>query len=321
MKTAIITGITGQDGSYLAEFLLSKNYKVYGFVRRESFENASESFKNIEKVLDKIELLPVSITDPLHIYKEISKIMPDEFYHLAAQSFVSYHMSDEINIMNINFNSTLYIANTLKELAPQCRIFFAGSSEMFGSPEESPQNETSKFNPKSIYGIAKVSSYYLLKNYRDKDNIYVSTGIMYNHESSRRGNQFVTKKIISTAVKIKYGKASKLELGNLEALRDWGYAPDYVYAMWLILQQDKADDYILATGKLHSVKDFVRTVFEYLELDYKKHVEINPNFYRASEKIPLSGNYKKLESIGWKHTKTFDEVIKEMIDIEIKNRN
>lgn len=319
MKKAIITGITGQDGSYLAELLLSKNYQVYGFVRRESFENASESFKNIESILERIELVPIAITDPLHIYKEISKIMPDEFYHLAAQSFVSYDMSDEVNIMNINFNSTLYIANTLKELVPTCRIYFAGSSEMFGSPDTSPQNEESKFNPKSIYGIAKVSSSYLLKNYRDKDNIYVSVGIMYNHESFRRGNQFVTKKIISTAVKIKYAKAHKLELGNLEALRDWGYAPDYVYAMWLILQQEKPDDYILATGKLHSVREFVRIVFEYLELDYEKYVVINPSYYRPSEKKPLCGNSKKLKSLGWKHTKSFENIIKEMIDEEVKN--
>jgi len=318
MKKAIITGITGQDGSFLAELLLSKGYKVYGFVRRESYENSSDSFKNIEKIKEKITFIPVSITDPLNMYKEISKIVPDEFYHLAAQSFVSYDMSDEINIMNVNFNSTLYIVNTIKEINSECKIFFAGSSEMFGSPDALPQDESSKFNPKSIYGIAKVSSYYLLKNFREKENLFTSTGIMYNHESYRRGNQFVTKKIVSTAVKIKYGFASKLELGNLDAKRDWGYAPDYVYAMWLILQQSTPDDYVLATGRLHTVGEFVKTVFEYLDLDYEKYVEINQNFYRPSEKIPLCGDASKIKSIGWKETKSLNEVIAEMVEVEKK---
>jgi GDPmannose 4,6-dehydratase len=318
MKKAIITGITGQDGSYLAELLLSKGYEVFGFIRRESFENSNDSFRNIESIKAKITLIPVSITDPLNIYKEISKIIPDEFYHLAAHSFVSYDMSDEINIMNINFNSTLYIVNTLKEINKNCKLFFAGSSEMFGSPDICPQNENSKFNPKSIYGIAKVSSYYLLKNFRDKYNFFTSTGIMYNHESPRRGSQFVTKKIVSTAVKIKYGLASKLELGNLEAKRDWGYAPDYVYAMWLILQQNKPDDYVLATGRLHTVREFVKIVFEYLDLNYEDYIEINQSFFRASEKISLCGDASKIKSIGWKETKSLEEVIKDMVDVEKK---
>jgi GDPmannose 4,6-dehydratase len=318
MKKAIITGITGQDGSYLAELLLSKGYEVFGFIRRESFENSNDSFRNIESIKAKITVIPVSITDPLNIYKEISKIIPDEFYHLAAQSFVSYDMSDEINIMNINFNSTLYIVNTLKEINKICKLFFAGSSEMFGSPDICPQNENSKFNPKSIYGIAKVSSYYLLKNFRDKENFFTSTGIMYNHESPRRGSQFVTKKIVSTAVKIKYGLASKLELGNLEAKRDWGYAPDYVYAMWLILQQNKPDDYVLATGRLHTVREFVKIVFEYLDLNYEDYIEINQSFFRASENISLCGDASKIKSIGWKETKSLEEVIKDMVDVEKK---
>ncbi len=319
MKKAIITGISGQDGSYLSELLLSKGYDVYGFVRRESFENSSERLKNLKNILSEIKLVPISITDSLSIHKAISKIMPDELYHLAAQSFVSYDMTDEINIMNINFNSTLYIANTIKEVIPGCRMFFAGSSEMFGNPEISPQAEGAKFNPKSIYGIAKVSSYYLLKNYRSNCNMFFSTGIMYNHESSRRGNQFVTKKVISTAVKIKLGELKKLELGNLEAYRDWGYAPDYVNAMWMILQQDISEDYVIATGKLHSVRELVRIVFNYLRMDYKEHVLVDKKFYRPSEKIPLSGNCEKLKSIGWRHSKTFHEIIKEMIDEEIKN--
>jgi GDPmannose 4,6-dehydratase len=318
MKKAIITGITGQDGSYLAELLLLKGYEVYGFVRRESFENANDNFKNIKSIKDKITIIPISITDPLNLYKEISNIKPDEFYHLAAHSFVSYDMSDEINIMNLNFNSTLYIMSTIKEVNPKCKVFFAGSSEMFGSPESSPQNEGSKFNPKSMYGIAKVSSYYLLKNFRDKDSLYTSTGIMYNHESSRRGSQFVTKKIISTAVKIKHKLSDKLELGNLEAMRDWGYAPDYVYAMWLVLQQKEPSDYIISTGKLHSVRNFLETVFTYLGLDYKKYVVVNKDFYRESEKIALCGDASKIRSLGWKETKNLQEIIEEMIEVEIE---
>jgi GDPmannose 4,6-dehydratase len=318
MKKVIITGITGQDGSYLAELLLSKNYRVYGFVRRESFENASKSFKNIEHIKNDISIIPVSITDPLNIYREISRIKPDELYHLAAHSFVSYDMSDEISIMNINFNSTLYLANSLKEISPNSRFFFAGSSEMFGNPELSPQNENSKFNPRSIYGIAKVSSYYLLKNFRDKDDFFTVTGIMYNHESPRRGNQFVTKKIISTAVKIKLGKEDVLELGNLDALRDWGYAPDYVYAMWLLLQQKEPSDYIISTGILHSVREFVEIVFSYLDLDYQDYVVINKDFYRESEEVSLCGDASKIKLLGWKETKDLQEAIKEMINVEIE---
>ena len=267
--------------------------------------------------MEKVDLISVSITDPLHLYKEVSKIIPDEFYHLAAQSFVSYDMNDELNIMNVNFNSTLYIANTLKELAPECRIFFAGSSEMFGDPISSPQNEKSTFNPKSMYGIAKVSSYHLLKNYRTKFNAYISIGIMYNHESPRRGKQFVTKKIVSTAVRIKLGIANKLELGNLKALRDWGYAPDYVHAMWLSLQQNSPNDYILATGKVTTVEEFVRYSFDYLDLDHTKYVSVNPSFYRPSEKIPLCGDPSKIKSIGWKQTKQLNGIIQEMIDQEM----
>ena len=191
--------------------------------------------------------------------------------------------------MNNNFNSTHYLLSTIKEVKKDCKFYFAGSSEMFGEPSESPQSEITPFNPKSMYGISKVSSHYLLKNYREKENIFACTGIMYNHESQRRGNQFVTKKIISSAVKIKMKLQKELYLGNLDVKRDWGYAPDYVTAMWLILQQEKSDDFIIATGKLHSVRDFLEIVFTYLELDYKDYVKVDPKFFRASEKKPLCG--------------------------------
>lgn len=317
MKKVIITGITGQDGSYLAELLLKKGYDVYGFVRRESFESLDKRHTNISKILDRITLVPVSITDPLNVYKNIFEIKPDEIYHLAAYSFVSYEMTDVINILNVNFNSTAYILSSILDINPDCKIFFAGSSEMFGNPNEFPQNESSKFNPKSIYGIAKIASYFLLKNYREKKGLFACTGIMYNHESSRRNNQFVTKKIVSAAVKIKCGYTNVLELGNLDAKRDWGYAPDYVNAMWTILQQDKADDYILATGKLHSVREFVDYVFSALNLNYKKYVKLNKKYYRVGEEIPLCGDSTKLRQIGWKQTKSFDEIIEEMIQDEM----
>ncbi|PLY08725.1 MAG: GDP-mannose 4,6-dehydratase [Arcobacter sp.] len=315
-KTALITGITGQDGSYLAELLLSKNYDVHGIIRRESLEN-SEKIKNISQIGDKITLHVGSLSDHLSIYKIVSKVMPDECYHLAGSTFVDYSFDEEFQTINNNFSSTHYILSTIKEINPKCKLFFAGTSEMFGEPNESPQNENTPFNPKSIYGISKVSSHYLIKNYREKENIFACTGIMYNHESPRRGNQFVTKKIITSAVKIKKGFIKDLYLGNLDALRDWGYAPDYIVMMWKILQHDCADDYIMATGKLHSVREFLDIAFSYLELDYKDYVKVDDRFFRASEKTPLSGNTSKIKAIlGFEHSKEFKEIIIEMIKKE-----
>lgn len=317
MKKAIITGITGQDGSYLAELLLDKGYEVHGLVRRESFEDI-ERLSNIKDIKDKLHLHEGSLNDHLTIYKIFSKVLPDECYHLSASSFVNYSFNDEFQTMNNNFNSTHYLLSTIREVNKNCKFYFAGSSEMFGEPNESPQTENTPFNPKSIYGISKVSSHYLLKNYREKENIFACTGIMYNHESPRRGSQFVTKKIVHSAVKIKLGLQNKLYLGNLDAKRDWGYAPDYVKAMWQILQSDKADDFIIATGRLHTVREFLEIAFSYLDLDYQDYVEVDPKFFRASEKNPLCGNPSKIKStIGWKNTKSLEEIIKEMIDEEI----
>lgn len=318
MKKAIITGITGQDGSYLAELLLSKGYEVHGLVRRESFEDM-EKLDNVKHIKDKLHLHEGSLNDHLTIYKIFSKVLPDECYHLSASSFVNYSFNDEFQTMNNNFNSTHYLLSTIREVKKDCKFYFAGSSEMFGEPIETPQNEGTPFNPKSIYGISKVSSHYLLKNYREKEGIFACTGIMYNHESPRRGSQFVTKKIISSAVRIKMGLQKELYLGNLDAKRDWGYAPDYVKAMWMILQADTHDDFIIATGKLHTVREFLETAFSYLDLDYKDYVKVDPKFYRASEKNPLCGNPNKIkEMIGWENTKSLESIIKEMIDSEFK---
>lgn len=317
MKKAIITGITGQDGSYLAELLLLKGYEVHGLVRRESFEDI-EKLENIKHIKDRLHLHEGSLNDHLTIYKIFSKVLPDECYHLSASSFVNYSFNDEFQTMNNNFNSTHYLLSTIREVKKDCKFYFAGSSEMFGEPSISPQTENTPFNPKSIYGISKVSSHYLLKNYREKEGIFACTGIMYNHESPRRGSQFVTKKIISSAVRIKMGLQNELYLGNLDAKRDWGYALDYVKAMWMILQQDKADDFIIATGKLHTVREFLEIAFSYLDLDYKDYVKVDQKFYRASEKNPLCGIPNKIkEVIGWENNKSLENIIKEMIDSEI----
>ena len=317
MKKVIITGITGQDGSYLAEFLLNKGYEVHGLIRRESFEDP-EKLVNIAHIMDRLHLHEGSLNDHLTIYKVFSEVMPDECYHLSASSFVNYSFNDEFQTMNNNFNSTHYLLSTIREVKKDCKFYFAGSSEMFGQPNESPQTEGTPFNPKSIYGISKVSSHYLLKNYREKEGIFACTGIMYNHESPRRGSQFVTKKIISSAVKIKKGLQSTLYLGNLDAQRDWGYAPDYVKAMWEILQSDKADDYVMSTGILHTVRNFLEIAFSYLELDYNDYVKVDPKFFRASEKKPLCGDPSKIKNIiGWENSKKLENIIIEMIDAEL----
>ena len=316
-KVALITGITGQDGSYLAELLLKKGYEVHGIVRRESLED-EEKLKNIKAIKEKLFLHEGSLSDHLSIYKVFSRVLPDECYHLSASSFVNYSFNDEFQTMSNNFNSTHYLLSTIREVKKECKFYFASSSEMFGEPNETPQTEDTAFHPKSIYGISKVSSHYLLKNYREKENIFACTGIMYNHESPRRGNQFVTKKIISSAVKIKQGLQNKLYLGNLDAKRDWGYAPDYVKAMWMMLQAPKADDYILATGKLHTVREFLDITFSYLGLDYKDYVEVDPKFFRASEHNPLCGNPQKIkETLGWENSKSLQDIIEEIIQEEL----
>lgn len=317
MKKVIITGITGQDGSYLAELLLEKGYQVHGIVRRESLEDASK-LKNIVSVQNQLILHEGSLNDHLTVYKTFAKVLPDECYHLSASSFVNYSFNDEFQTLNNNFNSTHYLLSTIREVKKDCKFYFAGSSEMFGEPLESPQNEQTSFNPKSIYGISKVASHYLLKNYREKEEIFACTGIMYNHESYRRGNQFVTKKIITSAVKIKQGKQKHLFLGNLDAQRDWGYAPDYVKAMWMILQAEKPDDYILATGRLHTVSEFLDITFSLLSLDYRDYVKVDKKFFRESEKIPLCGDATKIKQhLGWQCDKSLEEVIAEIIEKEI----
>jgi len=317
-KKALITGIAGQDGSYLAELLLEKGYEVHGIVRRIAIEDTEHKLKNIRHVLEKVHLHVASLDNVLSLIKVVKDVAPDECYHLAASSFVSYSFEDEISILNNNVNSTHYLLAAIREFVPHCRFYFASSSEMFGNVSYYPQDENTPFNPRSIYGISKVAGYHLAKNYREQYGLFVCLGILYNHESPRRGYEFVTRKIVSSAVKIKRGLQETLTLGNLDAYRDWGYAPDYVRAMWLMLQKEAPDDYVISSGETHSVREFVETAFTYLELDYRKHVKVDPQFFRPAEKVILCGNpAKAISKLGWSRTASFKDIVHIMIEGEM----
>jgi GDPmannose 4,6-dehydratase len=318
-RKALITGIAGQDGSFLAELLLDQGYEVHGIVRRTAIEDTEHRLKNIRTVIGRLNLHVASLDNVLSLIKTIKEVMPDECYHLASSSFVSYSFEDEISILNNNVNSTHYLLATLKEFAPHCRVYFAGTSEMFGNVYCSPQDESTPFDPRSIYGISKVAGFHLVSNYRRQYGMFACSGILYNHESPRRGYEFVTRKIVSSAVKIKMGLQDELVLGNLDAVRDWGYAPDYVRAMWLMLQACKPDDYVIATGELHSVREFVEAAFSAIGLQYEEYVRTDPKFFRETEKVPLCGNPSKAMSrLAWCRTKSFSEIVCEMVDSEVK---
>lgn len=318
MKRALITGISGQDGSYLAELLLAKGYEVHGLVRREAIEDASRKLANLKAVREQITFHAAALDNDLSLYKVITKVQPDECYHLAASSFVSYAFEDESSILNTNFSGTHALLSSLKEANPHCRIFFAGSSEMFGTVASAPQTEDTPFNPRSIYGISKLASYHLVKNYRAQYGLFACTGILYNHESPRRDFKFVTRKITAQVARIKLGLADKLYLGNLESLRDWGYAPEYVQAMWQILQHPTPDDYVLATGETHSVETFVDMAFSHLGLNYRDYVEVDPRFYRPAEEVPLCGDARKIrQALGWQPTQPLSDIIAEMVEHDL----
>ena len=318
MKKAFITGITGQDGSYLAEFLLGKGYKVYGFVRRVALEDKRNRLSRILHILDKIEVIPGSLESFPSIYKAVSMVKPDEIYHLAAQSFVSYSFEDEFSTLQSNISGTHYLLSAAKDNVPDARIYFAASSEMFGEAKEVPQNEDTPFNPRSAYGISKVAGFHLTKNYREAYNIFACNGILYNHESSRRGFEFVTRKITSHVAMIKLGLADRLELGNLDAKRDWGHSRDYIRAMWLMLQQDKPDDYIICSGESHTVREFCQKAFSFAGLEYEDFVHVNPKFYRPSEVNLLLGDYSKAQrKLGWKPSVGFEELVENMVKSDL----
>jgi GDPmannose 4,6-dehydratase len=318
MKRALITGITGQDGSYLSEFLLSKGYEVHGIVRRMALEDPLHRLWRLRHILDKITLHAGSMESYPSIFNVIEAIEPDECYHLAAQSFVSYSFEDEFSTINTNINGTHYLLSSIKRKAPHCRFYFAASSETFGKVRETPQDENTPFHPRSPYGISKVAGFELTRNYREAYKLHASCGILFNHESPRRGHEFVTRKITSHAALIKLGKEKKIKLGNIQAKRDWGHARDYVQAMWMMLQQKKPDDYVIATGKCHTVEEFLKKSFSHLELDYQKYLDIDKTLYRPSEVMVLMGNYSKAERVlGWKPTITFEELIREMVESDM----
>ncbi len=318
-KKALITGINGQDGSYLAELLLSKGYEVHGIVRREAIEDSSHQLVNIQHLLEQITLHVGSIDNHLFVYKIVDKVHPDECYHLAAASFVSYALDDEQSVLSSNFNSTHFLLASIKDLASECKFYFAGSSEMFGNAESNPQNEQTKFNPRSIYGISKVACYHLVTNYRRHHNLFACTGILYNHESARRGYEFVTRKITSTVAKIHLGIEDRIVLGNLEARRDWGYSPEYVEAMWRMLNHDTPDDYVIATGELHSVREFLDMAFSVVGLNYERYVQTSEDYFRPDEQIPLVGDYSKAAVVlGWRPRKKLEGIIEEMVLSDIK---
>ena len=318
-KSAFITGITGQDGSYLAELLLDKGYKIYGFVRRVALEDERHRLNRILHIINDIELIPGSLESYPSIYKAINSVKPDEIYHLAGQSFVSYSFEDEFSTLQSNISGTHYILSAFKEIVPKAKFYFAASSEMFGNVKQVPQNEETPFHPRSAYGISKVAGFYLTKNYRESYNLFACNGILYNHESPRRGFEFVTRKITSHVAMIKLGITDKLELGNLDAKRDWGHSKDYVRAMWSMLQQKKPDDYVICTGNAHSVREFCEKAFSHVGLDYKNYVEINQKFYRPSEIDILLGDYSKSKNIlKWEPKVNFNELIEEMVDSDLK---
>lgn len=319
MKKALITGITGQDGSYLAELLLEKGYEVHGIVRRVAIEAPEQRLGRIRHLQKDIHLHPASLESYPSVFKVIKDVQPDECYHLAAQSFVSYSFEDEFSTFNTNINGTHYMLSSIKENAPECRFYFAGSSEMFGKVKESPQNEDTPFHPRSAYGITKVAGFDLTRNYREAYGIRAASGILYNHESPRRGYEFVTRKITSTVARIKQGKASELRLGNLDAKRDWGYAKEYVEAMWLILQQDQPKDYVIATGETHSVRDFVRLAFEHVGLNYEDYVIVDPQFYRPAEVELLLGDPTRAkQDLGWTPQVTFEDLVRMMVAADME---
>ena len=324
MKKVLITGIAGQDGSFLAELLLSKGYEVHGIIRRDALENSKNRLANIESIVDKLHLHAGAIENHLSVYKVVAQVLPDECYHLASSSFVSYNFEDEASLLENNFLATHALMASIKELAPSCRIYFAGSSEMFGNARISPQNELTPFNPRSVYGISKLAAFHLARNYREHHQLFVSAGILYNHESTRRGHQFVTRKITHTVAKIHLGLADRIELGNIKAKRDWGYAPDYVKAMHLMLQHEKPDDYVIATGVVHTVEEFLQKAFNVVGLDYRKFLKINEAYLRPGEAIPLCGDASKAKSkLDWKPSKNVDDFIAEMVlnDIELLRRS
>ena len=319
-KVALITGITGQDGSYLAELLLSKGYEVHGLVRRVALEDENHRLWRIRKILEDVTLHAGSLESYASLFNIILKIKPTEVYHLAAQSYVAYSFEDEFSTLNININGTHYLLSAVKEFVKSdVKFYFAGSSEMFGKVKETPQNEETPFNPRSSYGISKVTGYHLTKNYREAYKLHASSGILFNHESPRRGFEFVTRKISFGVARIKKNLQKKIKLGNLKARRDWGHAQDYVEAMWLMLQQEAPQDLVIGTGKDYSVEDFAKKAFDCVGLNYKDHIILDDNLIRPAEVDTLLANSSKAKKIlKWEPKIAFDDLVASMVENDLK---
>ena len=321
-KTALITGITGQDGSYLAELLLEKGYEVWGIIRRSSNFNTQRIdhiFKDVHQKENKLQLVYGDLSDASSIGAIIRKIMPDEVYNLAAQSHVKVSFEIPEYTADITAMGSLRILEAIRQFCPKAKYYQASSSEMYGKVKETPQSEKTPFHPRSPYGVSKVFSYWITKNYRESYDMFACNGILFNHESPRRGETFVTKKITKAIAKIKAGKQKKLYLGNLDAKRDWGYAKDYVEAMWLMLQAEKPEDYVIATGETHSVKEFLEEAFNLVGLKWEDYVEIDQRYFRPAEVDLLIGNPKKAkEKLNWEPKTKLKELVKIMLKEDLE---
>ena len=315
MKKALITGITGQDGSYLADFLLEKGYKVFGVIRRSSVEK----FERIEHIRDKVELVQGDLNDQNSLITALRESQPDEVYNLGAQSFVPTSWNQPILTGELTGLGVTRVLEAIRVVNPKIKFYQASSSEMFGKVKEVPQSEKTPFHPRSPYGVAKVYGHYITVNYRESYDIFACSGILFNHESPRRGMEFVTRKVTDGAVKIKLGMMDKLGLGNLEAKRDWGFAGDYVEAMWRMMQQEKPDDFVIGTGETHSVRELVKVAFDCVGLNYEDYVFEDPKFKRPAEvDLLIADPFKAKDVLGWEPKVKFEELVKMMVDSDME---
>ena len=314
MKKALITGVTGQDGSYLAELLLSKGYQVTGMVRRAS----TETFDRIAHFKDQISLRQADLLDQFSLVKLLDEVQPDEFYNLAAMSFVPTSWNQPVLTGEFTALGVTKILEAMRMVCPKARFYQASSSEMFGKVIETPQTESTPFYPRSPYGVAKAYGHFITVNYRESYNLFALSGILFNHESPRRGKEFVTRKITDAVARIKLGAQKELRMGNLDAKRDWGFAGDYVRAMWMMLQQDVADDFVVATGETHSVREFLQIAFSHVGLNFEDYVVIDPEFIRPAEVELLLGNPAKAKAkLGWKPDVSFEKLVTMMVDADL----
>jgi GDPmannose 4,6-dehydratase len=315
MKKALITGITGQDGSYLAEFLLKKNYKVYGLVRRSS----TESYERIAHIQHQIDLIQGDLLDSSSLVSALKQTEPDEVYNLAAQSFVPTSWNQAVLTGEFTALGVTRLLDAIRVVNPQIKFYQASSSEMFGMVEHSPQTEATRFYPRSPYGVAKLYGHWITVNYRESYGIFACSGILFNHESPRRGLEFVTRKVSNGVARIKCGLQKKLKMGNLDAERDWGFAGDYVEAMWMMLQQDRPEDYVVATNQTHSVRYLLETAFKHVGLDYHNYVEIDPDLLRPAEVHHLRGDYSKARKVlGWEPNISLERLVELMVDADME---